>query len=320
VEWLEALKEKKRYEDMVRAAELGLEALPDSLAIRARIADYLYSAGRELKQRDLVKLALKEALHSSPSLNRLLNLLDSAESQEQRTTLIDEAMSRFGEIQGRKGRSRTTSWTIGRSPDLDENYVPENLEMYCHLLKGDYSQVVSFIGKSKPLGWSHGKSPNALAVPFFVFAGWNKDKALMPNMAELWNQATLVRTLMHDDWKIDDYPEELESDDLGSRFRAYLENVLKDQPIAEKDLKRHFHSAEKAAKKRIDAIVSNKFRKSYWKAAQLILAIAEAYWSDGKIEDGQELIDHFRGKYNRHSAFKSELKGMAAKSRLFSVR
>jgi hypothetical protein len=320
VDWLEALKEKKLYEDMVRAAELGLETLPDSLAIRARIADYLYGAARELNQEDLGKLALKEALHSSPSLSRLLNLLDSAESHEQRTTLIDEAMSRFAEIQGRKGRSRTTSWTIGRSPDLDENYVPENLEMYCHLLRGDYSKVFSLMEKSKPLGWSHGKSPNALAVPFFLFAGWNKDQPLTPNMSDLWNQATLVRTLIHDDWKFEDYHEELESGDLGSRFRAYLENILKDQPIAEKDLKRYLQSAEKAARKRIDAIVSNKFRKSYWKAAQLILAIAETYWSNGKHDEGQKLIDHFRAKYSRHSAFKSELKGMAAKSRLFSVR
>jgi hypothetical protein len=320
VEWLEALKEKRLYEDMVRAAELGLETLPDSLAIRARIADYLYTAARELKQNDLVELALKEALHSSPSLTRLLNLLESAENHEQRTNLIDEAMSRFGEIQGRKGRSRTTSWTIGRSPDLDENYVPENLEMYCHLLKGDYRQVVSSIGKSKPLGWSHGESPNSLALPFFLFAGWKKGKPLTPNMADLWNQATLVRTLIHDDWEFDDYHEELESGDLGSRFRAYLENALLDQPIAEKDLKRYLQSAEKAARKRIDAIVSNKFRKSYWKAAQLILAIAETYFSNGKPAEGQELIDHFRGKYNRHSAFKRELKVMATKSRLFSVR
>jgi hypothetical protein len=139
-------------------------------------------------------------------------------------------------------------------------------------------------------------------------------------MADLWNQATLVRTLIHDDWEFDDYHEELESGDLGSRFRAYLENALLDQPIAEKDLEKYFQSAEKAARKRIDAIVSNKFRKSYWKAAQLILAIAETYWSNGELDEGQKLIDHFRGKYSRHSAFKSELKVMAAKSRLFSVR
>lgn len=320
VEWLEALRKKRLYDDMVRAAKLGLEALPDSLAIRARIADYLYAAGRELKQENLLIPALKEALHSSPSLARLLNLLDSAESQEQRITLIDEALSRFGQIQGRKGSPRTTSWTIGRSPDLDETSVPENLEMYCHLLKGNYSQVVSLLGKSEPLGWSHRRSPNALAVPFFLFAGWNQDIPLTPNMADLWNQATVVRTMIHDDWEFDDYHEEVESGDLGSRFRAYLENVLREQPISAKDLKGYLQSAEEAARRRIDAIVSNKFRKSYWTAAQLILAIAETYWSNGKPEKGQELIDHFRGKYNRHSAFKSELKGMAAKSRLFSVR
>lgn len=72
--------------------------------------------------------------------------------------------------------------------------------------------------------------------------------------------------------------------------------------------------AEKAAKMRIDAIVSGKHRKSYWKAAELILAIAEVYSSNDETGKWQSLIDHFKKKFNRHSAFQKELKEAAKES------
>ena len=82
---------------------------------------------------------------------------------------------------------------------------------------------------------------------------------------------------------------------------------------------KYFSLAEKAAKMRINAIVSNKYRKSYWKAAELILAIAETYWSNSESEKGQMLIDYFHKKYNRHSAFQRELKAAIKESHLFAI-
>ena len=77
--------------------------------------------------------------------------------------------------------------------------------------------------------------------------------------------------------------------------------------------------AEKAAKMRINAIVSNTYRKSYWKAAELILAIAETYWSNSESEKGQMLIGHFQKKYSRHSSFQKELKAAVKESHLFTI-
>ena len=77
---------------------------------------------------------------------------------------------------------------------------------------------------------------------------------------------------------------------------------------------KYFSIAEKSAKRRIDAIVSGKHRKSYWKAAELILAIAETCWSNSESEKGQMLIDHFQKKYSRHSSFQKELKAAVKES------
>ena len=322
VEWLEVLRKKEKYEEMVDAAMLGLRSLPDNLAIRARIADYLLDAARRLERSDLADSSLKEALHASPSLSRLLDLLDSAQNEKQRMTLIDNALSRFDEVNGRIAPSKGLSWISSRSPDLKENCVPHNLEIYCHLLKGDYPKVETLMTKSEPLGWSYGGTLNALAVPFFLYAFWNQEKRLSANMADLWHGATDTSTGSLPRWGngFYDEDEDVESEDLGSRFRRHLENSLNKHPMPREDLERCFKSAEKAAKERVSAIVENKLRKSYWKAAQLILAVAETYWSRGGPAEGQRLIDHFQEKYKRHSAFRRELRTMAAKSGVFSTR
>jgi len=311
VEWLEALKKEKKYKEMIRAATLGLEKLPENLVIRAGIADYLHEAAGKLKKVDMMERSLKEALYASPSLDRLLNFLDSAKNAEMRRALIDGALDRFHTIRKRESK---TPQDFNRSPDHRENYVPGDLEMCCHLLKGDYFSVASLVTRSEPLGWSYGGNLNALAIPFFLYARWNRGKSLTANMSQLWEEATSLRTSSYNE------REDYGSGDSGSRFRDYLENVLKEYTVSDRDLNKYFKDAEKAAQKRIDAIVSGKHRKSYWKAARLILAIAETYWSNNEPDKGQRLIDQFREKYSRHSAFIRELRTMTGKSGLFSVR
>jgi len=228
-----------------------------------------------------------------------------------RRALIDGALDRFHTIRKRESK---TPQDFNRSPDHRENYVPGDLEMCCHLLKGDYFSVASLVTRSEPLGWSYGGNLNALAIPFFLYARWNRGKSLTANMSQLWEEATSLRTSSYNE------REDYGSGDSGSRFRDYLENVLKEYTVSDRDLNKYFKDAEKAAQKRIDAIVSGKHRKSYWKAARLILAIAETYWSNNEPDKGQRLIDQFREKYSRHSAFIRELRTMTGKSGLFSVR
>jgi hypothetical protein len=67
----------------------------------------------------------------------------------------------------------------------------------------------------------------------------------------------------------------------------------------------------------VDSIVGEKHRQSYWKAAQLILAVAEIYWSDAKANEGQRLIVRLKEKYHRHSAFKTELQKAAKNQNSF---
>jgi hypothetical protein len=314
VEWLEALKKEKDFSEMIRVAKLGLERLSDQLAIRGRIADYLHEAAIELDQEDLVEESLKAALYASPSFFPLLNLLDQAKDQRQKGDFLDCAFARFGKIRQRTKKSDSIFFDSNQSADLRENYVPENFEIYCYLLKGDYARAVASMSLSKALGWSLGNSPNAILVPFFLYARWDHEKKLSANIADLWKDATEIPIRFGESFQ-----EDSTSGELGPRLRAHLENVLRESPVPEKEREEYFEAAKKVALKRVDGIVGEKHRKSYWKAAQLLLAVAETYWSNSRVGEGQKLVSRFKDKYNRHSAFKTELQKAAKKSKLFLV-
>ena len=69
---------------------------------------------------------------------------------------------------------------------------------------------------------------------------------------------------------------------------------------------------------RVDAIVSNKHRGSYNKAAGLLVAMAETLADRGKKQEGIALIERYKNKYSRYSAFRREIAGAVQASGLLT--
>ena len=324
--WLEALKKERRYDEMIRAASRGLESLPARLRIRARIADHLREAAVRLKKKEFIDRSLKDALAADPCLERLLDALDNAGNHDERKIILDETLALIESLRPKGPGARP--WPMERPPDFQEAETSANLEIQCHLLKGDYKKAAGLLEKSKPLGWSSGAEPGALGVPFFLVANWNPGNKLAANLSALWKDATdspLLAFYDDDDDEDDDFDEienrpELQKSEKGnSRLRVHLERVLKIMPIRVAEKEEFFELAEKTAIKRIEAIVGNKRRKSYWKAAELLLAVAEVYWSHDRAAAGRALIDRMRNKFNRHSAFRNELRARARQAGIFTI-
>ena len=161
-------------------------------------------------------------------------------------------------------------------------------------------------------------------MPFFLFAKWDHGKKLTVNLSELWKDATSPDPFYYHDYEGVSEGEEDPQDRLRprkaeARFRNLLEAILKEIPLPASGEDDYFDRAQKIVLRRIDAIVGNQHRKSYWKAAQLLLAVAEVYWSNGEMAKGQTIIDRIREKYRHHSAFRSELRTRAKKTGIFSV-
>jgi len=173
--------------------------------------------------------SLTEALYASPSLGRLLNLLDYGSHQPHRQELISEALARFEAIKARRDSADVSLVDLIRSWDLRENSVPEGLEIYRYLLMGDYARVASLMADSTPLGWSYGQNPNAIVVPFSLYARWDPQKRLAANMADLWNGEIRMEEGFSSDWPFDEDQDE-EAEDLDVRLRNYLGKVLVEYP------------------------------------------------------------------------------------------
>lgn len=59
--------------------------------------------------------------------------------------------------------------------------------------------------------------------------------------------------------------------------------------------------------KRVDAIVSNRYRHNYYKAADLIAAMSETLANMNRLDESSAFPELYRARYPRHSAFKAEL-------------
>ena len=63
---------------------------------------------------------------------------------------------------------------------------------------------------------------------------------------------------------------------------------------------------EEVIDKRVTAIVEGNHRKSYYKAAKLVVSLGEVMEANG-ITTKESFIEKYREKYSRRTAFKSEL-------------
>ena len=79
--------------------------------------------------------------------------------------------------------------------------------------------------------------------------------------------------------------------------------------------------AENIGKRRIDHIVTNKHRKAYERAAEVLVALAECFVINNHKSKGNHIIDEYRNqKYNRFPAFRREVDQILASSKVFGNR
>jgi hypothetical protein len=74
--------------------------------------------------------------------------------------------------------------------------------------------------------------------------------------------------------------------------------------------------AEGIGKRRIDHIVSHKYRNAYARAAQVLGSLAETYKLMDRGKKANHLLHHYNEKYNRFSAFRREVKTVMGSSDL----
>jgi len=296
-DWVTALIDSGRKEEALAAALEGAEKiLQDSL--KAKMCDRLAELAAELGRTQASVEARRMAWRSEPKQSRLKKLLSES------TFDVVEIESRVAE---------ESRW--GRDSDIK---LADNLIGLLEVLVGDLAAAQKRLLKAKPLGWSSTNHPGTVVFPCLLAVG--------SGCASI-DGRTVIAHMVHkidrteDRWHsrqsaLDeggDMNQEIKAAVLNSENRASqplsaLIMLLIDRHRAsEADRRNLLENAEMVARRRAESIVSNTHRNAYGRAAEVLVAVAEAWHLAGEGNRGQSVLSWARGRFPRHSAFKRAL-------------
>lgn len=284
--WLDILEKKKDQKGIIAVSMEGLRRLTEG-KFRERVSQYMIDAAKELNDAKNVLLGKRERFNSYMSDQNLLDLVAEATRQNARDKEIDAVIESF------KGRKL-----------LDEE---RDLCVKALLLSGKLETAVSMAKNEKAVGWS-GRSSAGV-----VFG------AVLSVLAGHSEKATTIKTVLRGYANnVSVYSQRFSVDEATTTsFYDEIIKGLKQEKNIEALAAQSLPWAEKIGGKRIDHIVSNKHRGAYERAAQVLSSLAETYMAMGERSKAEKILrKYYYEKYNRFSAFRSEVKAVTRDSDL----
>lgn len=272
--WISKLQEAGKDREAVEAYQQSLNVIPPQTHIRAEISDLAALSAKNIKDENVLFEMHKEAFFSSPDIGRLLSLRESAMSSGQ-LKVMEDVVSFLEEHQGKHSFISN----------------PEELLVQAYILIENYEKMWDVTSKGEPLGWSGSNSSQAVAVPFLMVSSVRG--------IPLKSDSVVIKV-----WR----GKEGYEDEQSKRFKAVVEKDILGKDISGEERIKQIKWATSVVEKRVDAIVSNKYRGSYDKAALLLVGCVEALNLLDRSIEAQTFFEKIRLRYNRHSAFQQEIK------------
>lgn len=308
LDWFAALEEEGQHARVLAAAREALQTLPRHLPIRAAIADHLCAAAATLNDPQSLRQGRWEAFLAKPTLARLLDLWEAFPAGEERIAWMRRAIEQMEQVRARGAPSARLYYP---APDDLERPVSPNDALLAHarLLAGDLAAAYQAVAGKKVLGWSSSSSDQALVVSFLlVLLSGRPPEALPPNLSSLWSWSLLVTSLGL--WGYARPEEEglpqRAARVYGEHLAWGLESGLLCLDATQEGT--YLTWCLDVARKRVEAIVGNQYRKSYNKAANLTVACAEVLRLRGDAKGADAWVSEIRQRFPRHRAFQAELK------------
>jgi len=298
LDWIDALEQSQDYLGMVEAANKGLLIIPKDYIIRAKIAEGLIKSGQYLGDMAIQLKGWREAFFSDPSLGYFLPLLKNTDPKVVNEDIIPTVITRIQSLM-QKDRNDNSIKKIDRSGE--ENLASASLTLLCqvYLFTGNYQEAIDVCSKSGPLGWTSCQNPKSQIIPFFLKLLYKNHSSKSPNLDILWKWTS--ENCHQNSLKIFD-------NNKGEWFKDASTHIFDRDHTSKEEQERYLQWCIKEIENRVNSIVTNKYRYSYHKAANLLISILEVLKSRGKKAQGIILIEKFKNKYSRHRAFQDDLK------------
>ena len=247
-----------------------------------------------------------EAFYSNPSIKYLLALLHLCEKGGCYKKEIDSAITRINSLLEETKKRRETYFV--EDCDLRKASADEDLLVKAYLLAGRLEDALNLCSNKGALGWNYGTNPKGLVLPFLLkLLSEGKYVSPVHNVEHLWKDA--INSICR-------YSSS--SENISKRFQQAMDKVFRSIKLPSDEKRRHIQWCVKEAEWRIDAIVGEKHRKSYHKAATLLVATAEILANQYKKSEGDALLEKYRQKYHRYSSFRQELQVAIGRSKIFT--
>jgi hypothetical protein len=295
VNWIKALEKDEDFRSMLKAAKEGLSNVPRDYAVRAEIAEGMVRAGERLHDIDIQLVGWHEAFYSHPSLSYLLSLLSVAEQKRLYREEIEAAITRIALLLERGGKYQRRS--LIENIELQESSASGSLLNQAYLLAGRCEDAFDLCQKKEALGWSFGRNPEELVIPFFlVLLSKGKKQYPAPNLEKLWKES--LNNMSQNGRK---------DHDVAEHFERAMDKVIGSIRLSGEEENKYLRWCIEETGQWIDKVVGEKQRYIYDKAATLLVALAEMLANRDRKSDGVETIEKYRQKYRRYSAFIKEL-------------
>jgi hypothetical protein len=191
---------------------------------------------------------------------------------------------------------------FGQSTAVFYKEATAKLRVTAHLLAGDWEGAWKRAGGEKVLGWSSWESSQSLVVPvFFARLSGAPDRPLPPAVDGLW------KTAIHgaDDSPFESDDDQPESDgSVAARLARAIGNGMKSWALDSATAS----AVIQLAIRRVDAIVGEKHRGAYERAAYLTIAATEVLERQGKGEESLQLLHSVIDRHRRKYAFTGEVR------------
>ncbi len=283
---LEELYRKEQYNELVEIAKQGILSISINHVKRAEISDYLTIIGQINSDIDLQQLGLINSIESRPNISKLIDLYYIVGEKWQ--DAYQKTLKRLKTIN--KMKSSISSDT----PNCSDRLLAQ-----AAILAKNVSFALEITDRHKILGWSDRRSPSGIivAVMLKLLSNFNKK---VPIIDEL-----II-------WELES--KEFLNLDTSKKFIEILNSIHTSHSLGSDRLIEYRNWCINKIKERCDAIISNKYRQSYFKAAHLLTGLREMYYSNNLVKVGDELITIFNEKYSRHRSFRTELNKKLNKS------
>ncbi|MFW5797593.1 MAG: hypothetical protein ACOCXE_03700, partial [Spirochaetota bacterium] len=278
----------ERWHEAVNAGREALEALvatgSDSHDGRGRVVKYaaetLVAGGRVLQNDETVLEGHRAGFGCERSDSSLAELLQAGEAVGRRESVLEQAIELL------------ESDTEGRT----------RMHVKALLMAGRLGETFAIARSAKAVGWTHPDSTGGLCFAAILAHAAGRHADTLPTIERLLEEHAGPSQVF-----IDSQTDEKERHTRSYLVSSVMEGVAKAE-LDENIVASYLRWAETVGRARVDFIVSQKQRGAYRRAAEVLVALAELYAATGRPQLAADLIDEYRDRFNRHSAFKRELR------------